>query len=78
MLLIVATDVLLELQVAKFVMSTGPLQVVAVAVNGCVLPCVTVGLGGVTAMDWMHGTVTVRVAVFEIEGSKVEVAVTVA
>jgi len=78
LLSIVALVVSLEVQVAKSVMTTVPLHVVAVAMNWSVLPWVTVGFGGVTAMDWIQGTVTVTVVDPEIVGISVDVAVTVA
>jgi hypothetical protein len=78
LLSIVALVVSLEVQVAKSVMTTGPLHVVAVAINWSVLPWVTVGFGGVTAMDWIQGTVTVTVVDPKSVGISVDVAVTVA
>ena len=78
LLSIVALVVSLEVQVAKSVMTTEPLHVSAVAVNCSVLPCVTVGFGGVTAMDWIQGTVTVTVVDPKSVGISVDVAVTVA
>jgi len=76
LLSIVALVVSLEVQVAKSVMTTEPLHVSAVAVNCRVFPWPTVGFGGVTAMDWIQGTVTVTVVDPEIVGISVDVAVT--
>ena len=75
---IVATVVSLEVQVAKSVMTTGPLHVAAVAMNWSVLPWVTVGFTGVTAMELIQGTVTVTVVDPKSVGISVDVAVTVA
>src|ERR1700674_4596941 len=78
LLSIVATVVSLEVQVAKSVMTTGPLHVAAVAMNGSELPWVRVGFTGVTAMELIQGTVTVTVVDPEIVGISVDVVVTVA
>ena len=75
---IVATAVLLEVQVATSVISTDPLHVVAVAVNCVVPPTRTFGFTGVTAIDWMQPVVTVRVVDPEMVGISVDVAVMVA
>jgi len=73
----VAVVVLLETQVATLVTSTVPLQVVAIAVNWTGLPAVVLGMDGVTAMDWMQGTVTVTVVELVIETLSLAVAVRV-
>jgi hypothetical protein len=79
---IVATDGLLEPQLATLVMSVIPLQVVAFASKTWVLLAVetemTGGLVGVTAIDRMHPTVTVTVCVPVIDGFLLDAAVTVA
>lgn len=78
---IVATDVLLEAQVATEVISTTPLQVVAFAVYCSVLVAVEaemVALVGVTAIDIMHPTVTLIVCESVIDGFWLAVAVAVA
>lgn len=76
----VTSFVLLENQLAKEVISTAPLHVVAVALNVAVVvpPLVKVAVGGLMAMDWMHPTVTLTVCVPVIDEFCVEVAVTVA
>lgn len=58
----VAIVVLLELQLATFVMSTAPLQVCAVAVIDTLVvpPFVILPFVGLSVMDVMHPTMTVR------------------
>ena len=78
---IVATDVLLETQLATLVMFTTPLQVVAFAAYCSVLLLVEtemLALAGVTAIDRMHPTVTLTVCDPVIDGFWLAAAVTVA
>jgi len=81
LLLIVATAALLEFHVAISVISVVPVpdpaHGVAVAVNGCGVPTLTVAPCGVTSMDAMQPSVTVSVAVPEIFGRIVDAAVIV-
>lgn len=66
-LLIVATPVLVELHVAKFVRSCGvPSENIPVAVNCVVVPCAMLELVGVTSMDTSVALVTVNPVVPEI------------
>jgi len=76
----VAKLVLLEFHDATEVTSGEPLQVVAMALSGCVVPLLllTLPLVGLTVIALMQPTVTVTVCVAEIEGFLFEVAVTVA
>lgn len=74
----VATLVLLETQVATDVMSCRVVQVVASALSCCVSPTRMLRGFGVTAMEMMQLTVTVRVVCPLTDGFCVEVAVIVA
>ena len=76
----VTSFVLLENQLAKEVISTVPLHVVAFAVNVAVVipPLVKVAVGGLIAIDWIQPTVTVTVCVPVIDEFELAVAVTVA
>lgn len=78
---IVATDVLLETQLATEEISITPLQVVAFAVYCSLLLAIEaemVALVGVTAIDRMHPTVTLTVCDPVIDGFWLAAAVTVA
>jgi hypothetical protein len=77
----VATDVLLEVQVAAFVISVEPLHVCAVAVKFWVCgvpPTEMLAFEGSTVMELIQPTVTLTVCVPVIDGFLLEVAVTVA
>jgi hypothetical protein len=61
---IVATEVLLEVQVTEFVMSTSvPLSNVPFAVNGYVLPTLTLAVLGLTVIESSVAVITLTLAV---------------
>ena len=76
----VATEVLLDVQVATDVMSTAPLQVCAVAVIVMLVvpPLAILPLVGLSVIDWIQPTITVNDCVPVIDGFCTAVAVTVA